>query len=288
MKRFLSVLLVAILIVTSLSIVAFAAGTATVTGTHANANPGDTVDITFTVAGEFANYEMNIALPDGFTLTNITGVVGNINNGAVAHATAENITSHSFTVSVKVPENAKAGTYQVQPMVDFISDRNLVDQEVSVSNGTITITIACDHDYKLIDSKEPTCTEAGYKTYECSKCGHTYTENIQAAGHKVSTEWKYNPEKHWHICEVCGEEFDHSEHGSWQYDVIKPATKEEDGLETVTCGVCGYNFNRKIDKEKDEGGPTTGDITPVIALSVTSVITLAGTSLYVFKRKNAK
>lgn len=38
------------------------------------------------------------------------------------------------------------------------------------------------HDYKEEITKEPTCTEAGEKTYTCD-CGDSYTEEIPAKGH---------------------------------------------------------------------------------------------------------
>lgn len=44
-------------------------------------------------------------------------------------------------------------------------------------------------------TKEPTCVEAGEKTFTCSECGHTYTEEIPATGHNYEN----------HICTNCGE-----------------------------------------------------------------------------------
>lgn len=37
----------------------------------------------------------------------------------------------------------------------------------------------CDHDYKLIESVEPTCTMGGYDVYECTKCGKQYDGNYK-------------------------------------------------------------------------------------------------------------
>ncbi|MFQ9390173.1 MAG: hypothetical protein ACLR1V_16500 [Coprococcus sp.] len=38
-------------------------------------------------------------------------------------------------------------------------------------------------------TKEPTCTEKGVKTYTCTVCGETKTEEIPAAGHSCG-EWE--------------------------------------------------------------------------------------------------
>ncbi len=53
---------------------------------------------------------------------------------------------------------------------------------------------ATGHDYKEEVTKEPTCTEAGEKTYTC-ECGNSYTEEIPATGHHYEDG----------ICTNCGE-----------------------------------------------------------------------------------
>ncbi len=36
---------------------------------------------------------------------------------------------------------------------------------------------------------EPTCTDKGVKTYKCTECGETKTEEVEALGHSYSEEW---------------------------------------------------------------------------------------------------
>lgn len=142
MKRILSVLLVAMLIVASLSMVAFAAGNAKVSASSVTAKPGDEVTITYTVSGAFANYEMTLTYDPILTLTGIdgsTGAVSNVNTAFVTWAAAENVQSHSFTVTFKVSETAQPGSYPVSATVGFVSDRNLEDQNVTVYDGAVTI-----------------------------------------------------------------------------------------------------------------------------------------------------
>ena len=57
---------------------------------------------------------------------------------------------------------------------------------------------------------EPTCTEAGEKTFTCSRCSEKRTETIGAAGHK----WNNG------------------------YTVDTPATHSETGIESIHCSVC--------------------------------------------------
>lgn len=58
---------------------------------------------------------------------------------------------------------------------------------------------------------EPTCTKPGEKTYTCTICQKTKTEEIPAAGHKFG-KWKkisdatvFQPEKQQAVCSVCKE-----------------------------------------------------------------------------------
>lgn len=46
----------------------------------------------------------------------------------------------------------------------------------------------CDHDFKAVVTK-PTCTETGYTTFTCAKCGKQYTDNeTKALGHDFQPE----------------------------------------------------------------------------------------------------
>ena len=65
------------------------------------------------------------------------------------------------------------------------------------------------HKYESVITKEPTCTEAGIRTYICS-CGDEYTEEIPATGHD--------------------EVIDHA---------VEPTETEEGKNEGIHCGICG-------------------------------------------------
>ncbi|MCD7803956.1 MAG: leucine-rich repeat domain-containing protein [Oscillospiraceae bacterium] len=85
----------------------------------------------------------------------------------------------------------------------------------ALTNGNIN---QASHTYDNgVITEEPTCTEAGVKTYTCTECGNTYTEAIAATGHSYDTG-----------------------------TVTKEATCTENGEMTYTCTVCGYSYTEVI------------------------------------------
>lgn len=91
-----------------------------------------------------------------------------------------------------------------------------------------------EHDYKEEITKDPTCTEAGEKTYTCD-CGDSYTEEIPATGHKfVDGE-----------CEHCGEKDPDYHKHNYTEEITKEATCTEEGEKTYTCD-CGDSYTEKI------------------------------------------
>lgn len=92
------------------------------------------------------------------------------------------------------------------------------------------------HSYSSAVTKNPTCTQAGERTWSCS-CGAYYTESIAATGHNYSNG----------TCTACGTknpsvktekpaEHTHSWNGG---AVTKEPTCCEYGIKTYTCTICG-------------------------------------------------
>lgn len=99
-----------------------------------------------------------------------------------------------------------------------------------------------------IVTKEPTCTEAGEKTYTCT-CGDTKTEPIKALGHDLKETVITEP-----TCGTAGSkevtcsrcDFKDTkelpatgEHTYGDWVIVTEDTCTEDGLRTQTCTVCG-------------------------------------------------
>jgi len=82
------------------------------------------------------------------------------------------------------------------PTITAGSWKGMFDFEISLQNIASGggISDEEEHSYTETVTKEPTCTEAGEKTYTCG-CGDSYTETIPATGHNYVNN----------ICMECGE-----------------------------------------------------------------------------------
>ena len=97
------------------------------------------------------------------------------------------------------------------------------------------------HDYKAVVTK-PTCTSAGYTTYTCTGCGHSYKDNYKdALGHDYK-----NGE-----CIRChAKDPNHTHTHDYKAVVTKP-TCTSAGYTTYTCTGCGHSYK---DNYKDALG----------------------------------
>ncbi len=116
------------------------------------------------------------------------------------------------------------------------------------------------HSYQSAVTKTATCTEKGIRTYTCS-CGNTYTESIEAAGHKPVTDPAVAPTEttagktEGSHCSVCKEVLKKQEvipalgkpehTHSYQSAVTKTATCTEKGIRTYTCS-CGNRYIEEL------------------------------------------
>lgn len=222
MKRFFSVLLVAILVVTSLATFAFAA------------KPGDTVTIPVTVSGEFCNFNISISVASPLQITGVSGAGAYVVSGNTIRAnwaSAGNVSSVTVNVTVSVPEDIAPGTYHVSGSLNYANKvvapeddndgvlDNQIGTTVSVGGGSVVIDAPVhEHTWGAWTEKIPaTCTEDGLEERICSVCGETEARAIPSLGHT----W-----------------------GAWTVETA--ATCHSDGVEKRTCSVCGETETRAI------------------------------------------
>lgn len=116
--------------------------------------------------------------------------------------------------------------------------------------GKFDIKKECNHVYNETITKAPTCNEKGTKTYTCTKCGYSYTEDIPKITHNYKTEITKEPTctedgTKTYTCKLCGD----------SYTEIIPATGHEykkinidDKTYKIECSKCGLNrFYKELD-----------------------------------------
>lgn len=87
----------------------------------------------------------------------------------------------------------------------------------------------CKHENRLVETKEASCTEDGYKKYHCDLCGRDTTKTIKRLGHDMR-----------------------------EVSRIKP-TSESDGEFVTRCSRCGYEETEVLKKLNEPSKETTSN-----------------------------
>lgn len=144
-------------------------------------------------------------------------VLAEINQSKFYWDSSEAAASYEETDNHIVAEGLSAGSWE-----------GIFQMEISLRADTSHI-----HNYVGTVTKEPTCTEAGEKTYICD-CGDSYTEVIDAKGHNYKDG----------ECTDCGDKDPDHTH-SYTESITKEPTCTEEGEKTYTCG-CGDSYTEEI------------------------------------------
>ncbi len=102
----------------------------------------------------------------------------------------------------------------------------------------------------------PTCTENGYTTYTCTKCGDSYKADetpVSEHNYKSAVTAPTCTSKGFttYTCKACGNSYKADEkaalgHNLSAYIVVKSATCTENGSEKASCSRCTYSETRTI------------------------------------------
>ena len=106
---------------------------------------------------------------------------------------------------VKIYTNVKAGNYEFKCAKNHAWTTAYPSSNYKVTvakdGSTVTITLkgttvkavveapSCDHKYE-VTAQTVTCVAAGSRTWTCSVCGDSYTENLLALGHRYAEDGK--------------------------------------------------------------------------------------------------
>ena len=142
---------------------------------------------------------------------------------------------------------------------ELSEDREVAEEDEAAADGdvdTCGVFHTCTFD-ELIEQKDPTCTEAGYKKYQCThvttigrkkiRCKETKTVEESALGHKF-TDYKVTKEategadgEQIAVCDHgCGTTDTQIIHYYGEWEVTKEATCYAKGEKKRTCLNCGY------------------------------------------------
>lgn len=116
----------------------------------------------------------------------------------------------------------------------------------------------CEHTYTEEITVEASCTQVGTKTFTCSQCGDSYTEEIAMLAHtfgeatvtKKATCAETGEKSA--TCTVCDktevvETIDLAEH-KYTSEVTTAATCTAEGVKTFTCSMCNDSYTKPVDK----------------------------------------
>ena len=259
MKKMLSAILVLTLMIGVMAVTASAAGAGTVQfDPNVNeAQPGDTITVKLNVVSNpgvmFFSYTP-IYDTARLELVSMAGKDSSWTCATKANwdgANDEAFTGNVVILTFKVKDGAVPGTADVGGSIEAY---NHDEEEITfdVTPGIVTIKAGPhSHDWGTgTVTKEATCEEAGIRTYTCSICGETKTEEIAALGH----EWDEGTVTKEATCKEAGvktytckrdskhtktEEIAKLEHESDEGTVTKEATCTEAGEKTYKCKLCG-------------------------------------------------
>ena len=291
MKRTLSVLLIAILMISSFSITAFA---------EVESQPGATVTVSLSVTGEaFSGFGGTVST-SGLKIVGFSGVSGNTGSGKIGWASDSNVSSHSFAVTLLVPSTAKPGDRfpvsvgSLSATKDVATEDDtdgILDNRVSVSvsgSGDVVVIpeVVCDHkwgDWTVYEEAKD-CLSKDKLVRECSVCHEKEYKDGDPGDHKWE-KWETNPSEHWHLCTVCKQTFDHADHTFTPWNDTGKTNEYGDKIWDCYCTVCKYYKTKEVDQP-------WGDATPYASYTAVMFIAVAFTLCcatgMIFKRKFVK
>ena len=146
-----------------------------------------------------------------------------------------------------VVENSTAASCGAAGSYDEVVYCTVCDKELSRTTHTVDAT---PHSYKATITANPSCTEAGVKTFTCSVCGDSYTEAIDALGHEITSHEAKAPTCTaigWDAYETCSR-CDYTTYNELpklkhSYNaVVTDPTCTAAGFTTNTCSACDATY----------------------------------------------
>lgn len=122
-------------------------------------------------------YVYSFSKPEGEETGDGIFVIQQVVNGAEG---VDVSISETGLLSVSLNKNTTLRKGSIQSMEIIVEYRDVDGNYLADKNYVL---ILCNHDEKVIDHKDATCTEDGYTTYECNVCDSTWKDTLPAVGH---------------------------------------------------------------------------------------------------------
>lgn len=208
-------------------------------------------EMTYTCKNDPTHTYTEVIPAKGYTYTDTVVAPTCTEQGYTLHECNEDASmsykdSYTDALGHDYKEVTTPATCKDEGSVDNVCERCGDTQHIS------TLPVTEDHQWNDGEiTKAPTCTEAGEKTFTCTVCNKTKTEEVPATGHdydegvvtKVPTQTTSGIRTY--TCKNCGDTYTETipqlGHVWGRNEVTKQPTCEEDGVRTFYCTVDGCN-----------------------------------------------
>ena len=275
MKKILSVLMAAIMLLSVFVVTSSAAKAPTITAAAnaSTAKVGDTVKVTVStsknskICATTLSLEYNKAYfqvvnktdAGAFAMVDFREVAGAVNFYAISNSSISDATTTLFTVEFKVLKTG--GEIKFVAKEVYVVDENGADANVTNKISSKTLKIECSHQNKNETiTRQPTCTDKGSKKTVCKDCGKDFGKtDIPAKGHNFES-----------------------------LKVVKQATCTEAGLKEGKCKNCSQKKTETIPAKGHTKGNWEVKTAPTCSKEGESVKKCTVCKAVVETRKDAK
>ena len=185
-----------------------------------------TADTTVTVETKLNTYTIRFVLPSGAELWNTT-----VNHGETPSYGGDMIETVKDDENHYVFRNEWTPAF-VPATKDAVYTAVVTGEPHTWDEGNVTT--------------QPTCTDAGVKTFTCTVCGATYTEPVNAKGHAYGAWQPYSETEHIRYCDNDPQHTETAAHTWDEGEYSDGFSCVSGGSVTYTCTVCGATRTETI------------------------------------------
>lgn len=247
--------------------------------------PGETITVTFTITDN-SHHAISARVGMEFD-TNVFAFVGTEVISPDVLSKAPDTAQSKFgmlnlqgiepgaigTITLRIKESAKAGRYEIKPVVDSVYNASREPVELTVIGGTVAVSHVWDDGRITV---EATCYSEGVMTYSCFYCDEKRTRVIPVTKHREGTPVVTKvvscteDGEQLYPCDICHdtlrtEIIPATGHADGDVVITRKATCDTSGVQVTQCKNCGKTI-------RSESIPATGhtEDRPVVVIEPTA------------------